>query len=329
MSNIKEQLINEICMIDRNLPFDDYKMKLWLILGNYQISIAEHELQIYEESNNILLIKKFLISKSVSGCTERTIRCYKDTLCRFERNINKDLTLVQPDDIRLYIAEKAMNDGIKRESQRNIHRILSSFYNWLANEDIILRSPLAKVECPKKEKKKKKAFTEKEVEILRNNLLTPRDKALFEVLLSTWCRVTEISNIKLADIASDGSVEVIGKGNKLRKVYLNTRAKLAIEEYMKVRQGDSEYLFVSYDSPFEKLSQSGIEIFARKLGQRSQVAKCHPHRFRRTGATFALRAGMPIQNVSQLLGHESIETTQIYLDIDERATARSHEQYVR
>ena len=71
-----------------------------------------------------------------------------------------------------------------------------------------------------------------------------------------------------------------------------------------------------------------IEDFVRKLG-RSKGIKAHPHKFRRTGATFALRAGMPIEQVSKLLGHSNITTTQIYLDIREEDAAAAHERWVR
>ena len=76
------------------------------------------------------------------------------------------------------------------------------------------------------------------------------------------------------------------------------------------------------------VDKSVIESLVRGLGQRAGVEKTHPHRFRRTGATFALRKGMPIEKVSKLLGHESIETTQIYLDLSEDDLSLAHKKYV-
>ena len=71
-----------------------------------------------------------------------------------------------------------------------------------------------------------------------------------------------------------------------------------------------------------------IESIIRKIGKRAGVTNCHPHRFRRTGATVALRSGMPIQTVSKLLGHNSIETTQIYLDVSDEELGAAHAKYV-
>ena len=76
------------------------------------------------------------------------------------------------------------------------------------------------------------------------------------------------------------------------------------------------------------VNTSSIESAIRKLGRKANVEKTHPHRFRRTGATYALRRGMPIEQVSRLLGHESIETTQIYLDISEKELEQGHRKYV-
>lgn len=76
------------------------------------------------------------------------------------------------------------------------------------------------------------------------------------------------------------------------------------------------------------IDKGTVEDRLRKLGKKCGIEKVHPHRFRRTGATFALRRGMPIEQVSKLLGHESIETTQIYLDISERELEQSHKKYV-
>ena len=143
-----------------------------------------------------------------------------------------------------------------------------------------------------------------------------------------------------------------GKGQKDRTVYLNAKALYALERYLKERKDTNPYLFaagffnmcerkngisqqkarewymrkseVSEDKP---ISPGAIESQIRKLGQRVGV-KAYPHKFRRTCATFALRRGMSIEQVSQMLGHESIETTQIYLDISEQDLKEAHRKFV-
>lgn len=186
---------------------------------------------------------------------------------------------------------------------------------------------------------------------MRGALRTNRDRAMFEILLSTGCRVSELANIKLKEITGN-EVLVHGKGQKDRTVYLNAKALYALESYLNERNDANPYLFasgffnmhrkrkgisqqkarewymrkseVSEDKP---ISTGAIESNIRKLGQRVGV-KAYPHKFRRTCATFALRRGMSIEQVSQMLGHESIETTQIYLDISEQDLKEAHRKFV-
>lgn len=329
VTDFKEQIINQIMLIDRNIDNVSFRQHLDIIFSSYEIQKENYEITIYEGDVNENLIKRFLINKTVSGCTKRTVNAYKSALIYFSNSINKLLTDVTSDDIRYFIAQKSINDKVSRETQRNYFRCISSFYTWLQKEEILLKNPISKVECPKKEKKKKHAFTEIELETMRNSIDDLRTRAIFELMLSTWCRVSEIVGINISDINADGSIEVLGKGQKTRKVFLNAKAKIAIEEYIKSRDDFEIPLFVAKDKPHERLKMSGIEIIIRNLGRKCGIENVHPHRFRRTGATFALRAGMPIQDVSKILGHESIDTTQIYLDIDEKEVERSHEKYVR
>lgn len=329
MEDHKQDIINRIMMLDKNIDAVSYQQHLRIILNPYKIDKESYEMTLYEGDANEKILKRFLISKTVAGCTKRTVRSYKNYLENFAMAVNKPLTAVCSDDIRLYIAEKAINDKVSRESQRNIHRAISSFYAWAQREEIVLKNPILKIDCPKKEKVKKHAFTDTEIEIMRKNLQGLREKAIFEVMLSTWCRVSELEGMDRTSIEQDGSILVMGKGQKERRVFLNAKAKVALEDYINSRNDNNIAMFVSNDSPHERLRASRIEVICRELGYRSSVKPCHPHRFRRTGATIALRAGMPIQDVSKILGHESIETTQIYLDIDEREILRSHEKYVR
>ena len=139
---------------------------------------------------------------------------------------------------------------------------------------------------------------------------------------------------------------------------MNAKAKIVLVQYMSYRDDNNPYLFPSckYTATEKQAFSSGtkglkkeelcnwwhykehigdghidkssIESKIRRLGKKAGVDNTHPHRFRRTGATFALRRGMPIEQVSKLLGHESIETTQIYLDISDRELEQSHKKYV-
>ena len=326
---MRDQLLKEItiALMSCGIDPDTVKSKLVMILSNYEISKRTTEISVINEDDTSKYIRLFIINKRVAGRTERTVNHYKDELNRFFREVQKSPVNVTSDDIKLYLAMKEVRDGSSKVYLQNMLRVISSFYQWMTKEEHITKNPMNKVDGIKIPKVKKHAFSEIEIELLRNKITDLRDKALLEVLLSTWCRVSEISNMNVEDIKSDNSMEVLGKGQKMRKVYLNAKAIVAIDDYLKSRTDSNKALFVSKDKPYNRLQKSAIEIITRNYGKDCGIENCHPHRFRRTGATFALKRGMPIEKVSTILGHESIETTQIYLDISEDDVAMAHRKY--
>jgi site-specific recombinase XerD len=296
---------------------------------------------------------EFLTAKAAEGCTNRTLKYYRQTLPKVLFEINKTVDEITPDDIRLWLVKRTRRDNVTFTTAGNEFRILSSFFTWLKKEELVFRNPIDKVEHPKKKKIQKKAFTEMELEKIRGCCETKRDKAMVEMLLSTWCRVSEIVNIKICEI-NDDMVTVLGKGMKERTVFLNAKAQYALKEYLSERKDTNPYIFPKakrgilmdcrgkrkallkqwYSIPEEvdpsmHMDMSSFESVIRNIGRRAGVENTHPHRFRRTGATRALENGMPIMTVSKILGHESIGTTQIYLDISEESIQIEHRKFVR
>lgn len=359
---MREQLMDDIKMILINAGIDQdlVKSKLIIALSNYEITKRCTEVAVVNEDSITKYMRMFLVNKRVSGRTERTLECYKDTLRRFFEEVRKSPLEITSDDIKLYLATKEIRDGASKVYQKDMLRVISSFFQWMTKEEHILRNPMNKVDNIKTPKVKKEAFTELQIEKMRLEIKNDiRLMCIFELLLSTWCRVSELCNIKLSDISEDmESVLIHGKGEKDRICYINARAKLCMQEYLSQRRDNNPYLFAKCNVCVngenkvfsreckeykvnsmewwkvpelisdEHIDKSVVERRVRNLGKRAGVEKVHPHRFRRTGATFALRRGMPIEQVSKLLGHESIETTQIYLDISEKELEQAHKKYV-
>lgn len=169
---------------------------------------------------------------------------------------------------------------------------------------------------------------------MRGVIKTKKEAAIFEMLLSTGCRVTELSGIRKDEI-NGNKILVHGKGQKDRIVRINTRAKIALEDYMANKCEESklspwlfpkrEYTHIC-ETPEEHMDPCSIEGAIRKIGKRVGV-HAHPHKFRRTCATFALRRGMDIIYVAKMLGHENITTTQIYLELNEEEMDYQHRKY--
>ena len=145
--------------------------------------------------------------------------------------------------------------------------------------------------------------------------------------MSTGCRIGEIVGLNRKDIHNDECI-VFGKGAKERTVYLNAKAIVSLNEYLKERVDTNEALFVSERKPYNRLNKGGIETAVHELGERANIKNVHPHRFRRTAATMAAKRGMPIEQIKEMLGHARIETTLIYLDMSGDTLKESHKKYV-
>ena len=356
---MEDELINDLSIMlmpHTDMNIQDLKMQIEIILQPYEVTKAHTELTVYQGDINERILKKFLAAKIAAGCSTRTVEYYGQSIKQTLETIGKPYADVTADDIRLYLAVRIHKDGVKKTTADNERRNLSSFYTWLQKEEILLKNPMNKVESIRTTKKKKKAYSLLDLEKIRLGCRNAREKAIVEFFASTWCRVSELLQVKISDIQGN-SVEVHGKGDKYRTVYLNARAELAIKQYLQERHDENPYLFPGcackanekqfkdevrryklkkhewYKIP-ELISDtkipdvSIIENTVRQIGKRAGVDNVHPHRFRRTGATMALRQGMPILQVSKLLGHNSLETTQIYLDISDEELQQAHDKYV-
>ena len=177
----------------------------------------------------------------------------------------------------------------------------------------------------------KKPFSAEELEALRVNCSSLRDRALVEFLYSTGVRVSELVSLNVGDIEM-GRQELIvyGKGSKERKTYLTDSAKFYLRRYLRIREQDGladQPLFVTLDSPHDRLTVAGVQYMLRQLGKQAGVKNVHPHRFRRTIATDLLARGMKIEEVKEFLGHEKLDTTMIYCTIKEENVQTSHRKY--
>ena len=101
-----------------------------------------------------------------------------------------------------------------------------------------------------------------------------------------------------------------------------------LQNYINSRTDTNPALFVTLDSPYERLKISGVEIRVRELGRKLNIEKIHPHKFRRTMATRAIDKGMPIEQVQKILGHSQIGTTMQYAIVNQNNVKTSHRRYI-
>ena len=322
----RENLTNDLydILIAQNALTDEVKQRIVIALDRYEVQKRVTDVVVADPTDNENVIKRFMVAKAVAGRSKKTIEQYVRAVRKFAGAVNKKLLDVVPDDFRAYLAHRMIDDGRQGITLVNERSYISTFYDWAVSAELIMRNPIKMVDPIKVPKKPKKAFSELEIEKLRAACVTLKEKAVIETLLSTACRISELMGIRTCDI--DGTrIMVKGKGNKYGQVYLNSRAAYAIEAYVNSRTDNSPYLFPGRNG---EGTSAGVQKILKELGARAGVTDVHPHRFRRTAATMALRHGMSIEMVSKMLRHEKLQTTMIYLDLDDRELQYQHAKYV-
>ena len=279
---------------------------------------------------NIEYMDMFISAKRIEGCSERTLAYYKATIEHMLSIIVMPLSQVNTDDLRAYLAEYQLRNNCSKTTVDNIRRNLSSFFSWLEAEDYIIKSPIRRIHKIRTGSKVKETLSEECIERLRDSCSHIRDLAMIDLLYSTGIRVGELVNLNIGDINfEERECIVYGKGNKQRKVYFDAKAKVHLKRYLEQRTDYNDALFVTLDSPFERLKISGVEIRLRKLGRLALLdQRVHPHKFRRSMATRAIDKGMPIEQVQKLLGHQQIDTTMHYAMVSQSNVKISHRKFI-
>ena len=274
-------------------------------------------------------VQLFLAAKRVEGCSDKTIHYYESTIMNALHVIGKEVIQINTDDLRLYLDAYQSKRLAGKTTIDNIRRILSSFFAWLEDEDYIMKSPVRRIHKVKTCKTVKETYSDESLEIMRDHCECIRDLALIDMLASTGMRVGELVLLDQKDIDFvNRECVVLGKGNKQRKVYFDARTKVHLKKYLDSRKDDNPALFISLQRPYKRLQIRGIEIRLHELGEKLKLCRVHPHKFRRTLATMAIDKGMPIEQVQQLLGHQSVDTTLQYAMVNQANVKQSHKKYI-
>lgn len=286
------------------------------------------------------LITDFLEDLEVAkNRSQRTIIAYAHYLGRFASFIENSLKINSPETIdleavrqfRLFLSRfKDQEDQPLSIKTQGYHLIaLRSFLKYLAKRDIFTLAP-EKIDLPKFEPRAISFLETQELDDLLQapkgiTLADKRDKAILELLFSTGLRLSEIASLNREDINFDrGEMRMVGKGRKERIVFISHRAKMAISDYLAPRSDEDEALFIRHslnalqvgDEDSLRLSVRGIERVVEKYAKIAGLTKkVSPHTLRHSFATDLLINGADIRSVQAMLGHASIQTTQVYTHI--------------
>lgn len=282
-----------------------------------------------EIEDNFAYMRMFLSAKQIEGCSDQTIYNYRSTLVDFINVVEIPIREITTDLVRAYLIEHQAINNCSNLTIDNIRRILSSFFNWLEEEDYIIKSPVKRIHKIRIAQKVKKVISDEGIEIMRDGSKTIRDLAMIDFLYSSGIRVGELVKLDIADVDFvERECIVYGKGSKERKVYFDAKTKLHLKKYIDERTDDNPALFVTLNRPHNRLRINGIEIRLREMGRRLGVENVHPHKFRRSMATRAINKGMPVEQLQRLLGHRQIDTTMMYAMVNQINVKSSHKKYI-
>ena len=283
----KVELYTAICTaMDR----PDAKTAIWEILSGYTVT-ATAACSSLKDS-----IEEFLAAKRADSLSEKSIRNYRQILSLFRQWLDLPPAQITTDHVRRWLSHLKEERGMKKDSVQTYLNCLRSFFGWLQTEEKIQRNPMNRIRSARIDKKHtRQPLTQEEVERCRAVLETPRERAIFELYLSTGCRLSELVNIPTSSVDFQSrTIEVCGKGDKIRTVYFSVRAKLALQSYLAHSKNNSDLLSCN-TAPYGPLGSQAIEKIIRGIGVRAGLSvPLHPHKLRHTFATSALNSGMDI-----------------------------------
>lgn len=258
--------------------------------------------------------------------SEHTTKNYRKDLEDYEKYLKQEKRNIKDTDYK-FIRNYLIVMYNKKYSKKTIARHIStlrSFYKFLLKRNKIKNNPMTLISNPKMDKKLPNFLYYEELEILLNipDKTTPlgiRDALILELLYSTGIRVSELVNIKLKDINyTDQKILILGKGNKERYVLYGSYLKNLLDLYLNNSRNhlvkNSEYLILNKDG--DKITDRGIRLIIQKILKKGELDyHVSPHTLRHTFATHMLDNGADLKSVQELLGHESLSSTQIYTHV--------------
>jgi integrase/recombinase XerD len=264
------------------------------------------------------------------GFSINSISSYKEDISKFNKFIDnsKSPLEVSSDDIKEFLQK--ISKELNSSSQSRIISGLRSFFEFLIFEKYISQNPLRLIESPKISRKLPDTLSIEEIDLLISNLDLSKEQgernlAIIELLYGCGLRVSELVDLKISDLFfNENFIKVTGKGNKQRLIPIGNITKQNVNNYLQNSRNKIKVVSAFNDHVFlnrrgKNLTRAMIFTIVKNLAKKANFSKSiSPHTFRHSFATHLLENGADLRTIQQLLGHESITTTEIYMHLDNK-----------
>lgn len=270
------------------------------------------------------------------------------TIDSYKRDIEKFFTFLDKEDaemdsvdnilIRNFLSEE-FDSGISKRSSKRRLCSLKKFYEYSVKNGYVTENPFLYIESPKQDKRLPRTLTREQIRNLldenakRNDELKERDQAILCVLYFTGLRASELVSLNVQSISMNERVlRVIGKGNKERIVPFSNECKIALQNYLKLSRNKlsvknprpTASLFLNNEGA--SLNVRGLQYILKEIEEKTGLfLDLHPHLFRHSFATHLLENGGDLRVIQELLGHESINATQVYTHVTSKMMKEQYE----
>lgn len=318
----KEFVINEVIV-----AMQQYLNTEQLRTLDNVLRLKLHGIRIEEEctelstdmDDNLYMLELFAANKRLEGCREKSIAQFvRQTRDLFEK-ADKNYKNITKEDVKYYLA--LYSTKVKQNTVVNAKRFLGSFFTWAHEEGYISSNPVKSIKGIKAVEVANKHLTMEEEVAVRDVLMSKRDRAIIDFLLSTGVRVGELEALNRSNVnLMTGEVVFLGeKSRKYRTVYLDVRAKKHLMEYLQTRTDSEDALFISSRifknvngvKEVRRLGKSAYEKITKDVCKKAGITDkiCTVHVFRKTFATRLAENGCPLEIIQELLGHASASMT--------------------
>ncbi len=275
--------------------------------------------------------------KVEKGLSNNSIQSYENDICNLLSEIEKDIEKVNNKDITNFFVT-LQGIGLTNSTIARKRSSIRSFLKFLIEEEVEISADVDDIPSIKPSQRLPDVLSVKQMIKLLDSIPTEkptdmRNKAMLELMYATGIRISETIDLSMHDVHwDDNVVRILGKGGKQRVVLIAQKSLNYLEEYFKSARSElrkdknTDILFLNRFG--NKLSRMGVWKVINKITQNAGISKhVSPHTFRHSFATHLLEAGANLRAVQMLLGHSSINTTQIYINIDNTFIMQEHRLY--